>query len=153
MKSDYIFPCYQDCTYRMGRIIAAGVVERHQCGLVHTPAGVLAGLVALHEKMPSKHHLRAVRLISWAAIFIGVTSLAGGKRGLQSFAKALAALLGLIGKYMPAMVRKALPTSVAAALRRAQKQLEAMSEGDYDDEYEDVEASGIDRDKAQLRQR
>ena len=41
-------------------------------------SGVVAGLIALHEKMPSGHGMKLIRLSSWICILLGVTSLAGG---------------------------------------------------------------------------
>jgi hypothetical protein len=40
-------------------------------------AGVLAGLVALGEALPTSHAMKVARLGSWAAILLGVSSLAG----------------------------------------------------------------------------
>jgi hypothetical protein len=45
------------------------------------PVGVLVGLLALGESMPTSHWRQLLRLISWVAILIGVSSLAGGRNG------------------------------------------------------------------------
>ena len=53
------------------------------CLVAYPPApGVVAGLVALEEKMPSGHGMKLVRLSSWVCILLGVTSLAGVDRGV-----------------------------------------------------------------------
>lgn len=41
--------------------------------------GVLVGLLALGERMPRTLGMRALRLLSWTAIALGVSVLAGGK--------------------------------------------------------------------------
>ncbi|KAL6755581.1 hypothetical protein V8C86DRAFT_1790614 [Haematococcus lacustris] len=43
--------------------------------------GVLAGLLALGEALPSTHAMRLARLASWLAILLGVSSLAGQSKG------------------------------------------------------------------------
>ena len=42
-------------------------------------AGVLVGLLALGERMPATLGMRALRLVSWMCIALGVSALAGGK--------------------------------------------------------------------------
>lgn len=42
-------------------------------------AGVLVGLLALGERLPRSLAMRALRLLSWTAIAIGVSALAGGQ--------------------------------------------------------------------------
>ncbi len=42
-------------------------------------AGVLVGLLALGEGMPSTLRMQALRLLSWLCITAGVSALAGGK--------------------------------------------------------------------------
>ena len=51
-----------------------------QCALSRgAGAGVVVGLLALGEGMPSTLHLQALRLASWLCITAGVSALAGGK--------------------------------------------------------------------------
>ena len=45
-------------------------------------AGVLVGLLALGEGMPSTLRMQALRLLSWLCITAGVSALAGGKGAL-----------------------------------------------------------------------
>jgi hypothetical protein len=47
------------------------------CAVLTSGPGVVAGLLALQEKMPSGHGMKLVRLGSWLCILLGVTSLAG----------------------------------------------------------------------------
>lgn len=47
--------------------------------------GVVAGMVVLHERMPSGHGMKAVRLASWLCIMLGVTSLAGEAASMPGF--------------------------------------------------------------------
>ncbi|KAG1662845.1 hypothetical protein FOA52_010636 [Chlamydomonas sp. UWO 241] len=56
-------------------------------------SGVLAGLLVLEEKMPSGHGMKLVRLASWACILLGVTGLAGGRKGIGAFTRTLAGWL------------------------------------------------------------
>ena len=42
-------------------------------------AGIVVGLLALGEGMPSTLRMQALRLLSWLCIIAGVSALAGGK--------------------------------------------------------------------------
>lgn len=48
-------------------------------------AGVVVGLLALGEGMPSTFRLQALRLASWLCITAGVSALAGGRGKQLSF--------------------------------------------------------------------
>ncbi|CAL5218552.1 g243 [Coccomyxa viridis] len=72
--------------------------------------GVLVGLLALGEGMPSTLRMQALRLLSWLCITAGVSALAGGKGGLNQVASALASRV-------PSTVLSRLPSRVALSVR------------------------------------
>ncbi|GLI64266.1 hypothetical protein VaNZ11_007481 [Volvox africanus] len=82
--------------------------------------GVLAGMVALDEKLPTGHGMKVVRLSSWLCILLGVSCLAGGTEALASTATAIVACV-------PPWVRRLLPRPLAVSVHRLQKKRAAMT--------------------------
>ncbi|KAJ9515236.1 hypothetical protein QJQ45_002366 [Haematococcus lacustris] len=89
--------------------------------------GVLAGLLALGEALPSTHAMRLARLASWLAILLGVSSLAGGPDGLATAGRAVAALVTARLPPPPPWVWRVLPLPVAQLMRRAGKRIGAAA--------------------------
>lgn len=81
--------------------------------------GVLAGLVALDERLPTGHSMKVLRLASWLLILLGVTSLAGGISALATALRALGAALPV-----PQWAWQFLPRPAALVLHRLQKRAE-----------------------------
>ncbi|GAX79282.1 hypothetical protein CEUSTIGMA_g6722.t1 [Chlamydomonas eustigma] len=95
-------------------------------------SGVVAGLLALQEKMPSGHGMKLVRLGSWLCILLGVTSLAGGKKGMEL-------LLRVLSSHLPppnSRIWPQLPRPVALMLLKLHKAAAAASEGSEADDIE-----------------
>mmetsp|Transcript_1856 Transcript_1856/g.2856 ORF Transcript_1856/g.2856 Transcript_1856/m.2856 type:complete len:371 (+) Transcript_1856:254-1366(+) len=89
--------------------------------------GVLAGLLALGEHMPTSGHMQLIRVLSWTAILLGVSTLAGGAEGLAPVGAALAALITLYAPRLPSWVRRLLPHPVAMTLQRLEKRIGAAA--------------------------
>lgn len=79
-------------------------------------AGVIAGFIALDERLPTGHGMKVLRLVSWACILLGVTSLAGGSEGLGAPLKVLTSSFKL-----PPWAWRGIPRPIAVALHRAYK--------------------------------
>ncbi|KXZ43693.1 hypothetical protein GPECTOR_83g305 [Gonium pectorale] len=90
--------------------------------------GVLAGMVALDEKLPSGHGMKAVRLASWLCILLGVSCLAGGTEALAATARALAAC-------SPPWMLRLVPRPLAVSVHKLQKRRTA--------EPDEVEVAGV----------
>lgn len=58
--------------------------------------GVLAGLLALGEDMPSTHAMRLARLASWLLILAGVASLAGAAAQRLRVCVCVAVVVGMV---------------------------------------------------------
>eukprot|EP00798_Chlamydomonas_sp_ICE-L_P031634 gene31634-6828_t len=87
-------------------------------------SGVLAGLLALDEKMPSTPMLQTLRIASWCCILLGVTSLAGGQDGLWAILR----LLPLKPFFTPPQwARRFIPRPLALMMTKAHKRLEVPS--------------------------
>ncbi|GIM06227.1 hypothetical protein Vretimale_10592 [Volvox reticuliferus] len=82
--------------------------------------GVLAGMVALDEKLPTGHGMKVVRLASWLCILLGVSCLAGGTEALAATATTIVACV-------PPWVRRLLPRPLAVSVHRLQRKRAAMT--------------------------
>ncbi|KAK9916037.1 hypothetical protein WJX75_007653 [Coccomyxa subellipsoidea] len=80
--------------------------------------GVLVGLLALGERMPRTLGMRALRLLSWTAIALGVSVLAGGKGGLAQMAHAILSRL-------PSSFLNRLPTPAVLRIRALSQRLKS----------------------------
>ncbi|CAL8470432.1 g9974 [Coccomyxa elongata] len=80
--------------------------------------GVLVGLLALDERLPRSLSMRALRLLSWVAIALGVGALAGGKGGLGHIVHAVLSRL-------PSSVLTRLPTPMVLRMRALSQHLKS----------------------------
>ncbi|KAK9836309.1 hypothetical protein WJX81_004242 [Elliptochloris bilobata] len=78
--------------------------------------GVLVGMLALGEGLPSSRSLGAARLLSWLLLIVGVSALANGQGGLREMAQQLAAAV-------PKQALAQLPPRAALYLRALSQRL------------------------------